>query len=68
MSNAATATKATESKIIPGVVKTPAHAKLVTQAIARYARVHNEYANTVRQNSDLRCAAVKEWNEIHGGK
>lgn len=57
--------KATESNIIPGVIKTPAHAKLVTKAIARFARIHNEYANTVRQNSTLRCKAVEEWNAAH---
>ncbi len=33
----------------------------MTQAIQRYARKHNEYARTVRQNTDLRSAAVREW-------
>jgi len=63
MKTLAKTTDETDSKIIPGVVKTPRHEKLVTKAIARYARVHNEYARTVRQNSDLYRAAVMEWNE-----
>jgi hypothetical protein len=36
--------------------------KLVTAAIARYARRHNEYANTVRNSMTLRTAAIAEWN------
>lgn len=56
---------ATDSKIISGATKTAAHEKLVTQAIARYARIHNEYAGTVRQNTDLNRAAVAEWNQAH---
>jgi len=37
--------------------------KTLTLAFARYARVHNEYASTVRQNTELRAAAIREWNE-----
>lgn len=33
----------------------------MTVAIQRYARKHDEYARTVRQNTDLRRAAIMEW-------
>ena len=37
----------------------------LTAAIKRYARRHNEYARTVRNNTDLRGAAIREWLADH---
>lgn len=42
--------------------KVHAHDKLVTAAIARYARRHNEFDSTVRHNLPLKAAAIAEWN------
>lgn len=53
---------------IEGVIKSAEGERRLTKAIARYARKHNEYARTVRYNTDLCAAAVREWNEAQDKK
>lgn len=60
--------KTTKSEKIEGAIKSAEGERRLTKAIERYARRHNEYARTVRQNTTLCAAAVREWNEYQDQK
>jgi hypothetical protein len=55
-------TTTAKSEKIEGAIKSADGERRLTKAIDRYARKHNEYARTIRQNTVLHAAAVREWN------